>query len=131
MAQICEITGKRVPHFSNLSEEEKKSGKVPQRRILKRKIKVPEANGTINLHVSEQGMEILKKAGGLSAFLKIRVDNKLSPQLLKLKRKIHGEPKEEKAASAEAAAAKPAAEPSPPKAEPAPAAAPEAEAKKE
>jgi ribosomal protein L28 len=123
MAQICEITRKKVPHFSNLSAEEKKGIKAPQRRLLKRKIKVPEANKTINIHVSETGMEILKKAGGMSAFLKSRADNKLSPQLLKLKRKIHGEPKAEKPAAEAAPAAAPKVEAPPP-------AAPEAEAKK-
>jgi ribosomal protein L28 len=144
MAQICEITRKRIPHFSNLPADQKKDSKVRYRQILKRKIKVPEIKGSINLKVSIEGLELVKKAGGLAAFLKDRADNKLSPQLLKIKRKIYGEPKKEEKPAPEAAAAAPKAEaaPSPaapPKAEAAPApaatpkaeAAPEAEAKKE
>lgn len=132
MAQICEITRKKVPHFNNLPEEEqKKDSKLRYRRILKHKFKVPEANGTINLKVSLEGMEIIKKAGGLAAFLKNRADSKLSPVLLKLKRKIYGEPKKEEKAEAPKAEAAPAAAPAP---TPAPAkteAPPPAEAKKE
>lgn len=140
MAQICEITRKKVSHFNNLPEEEqKKDSKLRHRRILKHKFKVPEANGTINLKVSLEGMEIVKKAGGLAAFLKNRADSKLSPDLLKLKRKIYGEPKKEEAAEAHKAEAPPAAAPAPapakPEAAPAPAsaeaAADKAEAKKE
>jgi bis(5'-nucleosyl)-tetraphosphatase (symmetrical) len=122
MAQICEITRKKVPHFNNLPEEEqKKVSKLQYRRILKHKFKVPEANGTINLKISLEGMEMVKKAGGLAAFLKNREDRKLSPHLLKLKRKIYGlpaaasaeagEPKKEEKAEAAGEAAKPEAAP--------------------
>lgn len=98
MTQICEITRKRIPHFSNLPEEARKNPKSYRRVLLKRKIKVPEINGSINIKISEEGLSLIKKAGGLASFLKARSDNKLSPRLLRLKRKIHGEPVEEKPA---------------------------------
>jgi ribosomal protein L28 len=123
MAQICEITRKKVRHFSNLSEEQKKGIKAPQRQLLKRKIVLPEVKGSVNLKVSDQGLELIKKAGGLAAFLKDRADNKLSSELLKLKRKIHGEPKKEEKPAEQPAAAAPKAE-----AAPAPAEQPKAEA---
>lgn len=105
MARICEITRKKIPHFQNISGEQKPDPKAYQRTLLKRNIKVPEIKGSVNLKVSEEGLKLIKEAGGLSKFLKDRDDKKLSPRLLKLKRRIYGEPKPEKPAEEEAPAA--------------------------
>lgn len=105
MARICEITRKKIPHFSNLADELKKDPKSYRRVLLKRKIKVLEVNGSISLKISEEGAKLLKETGGLAKFLKDRDDKKLSPRLLKLKRKIHGEPEPEKPKEEEAKAA--------------------------
>ncbi|MCB1215324.1 MAG: hypothetical protein KDK66_07595 [Deltaproteobacteria bacterium] len=95
MARLCDITRKRIPHPSNIEDNSPLLAAKNARYYLKRTLKVPEASGKINLWVSEEGMELVKKAGGLSSFLKDREDNKLIPKLLKLKRQIHGEPKPE------------------------------------
>lgn len=96
MASVCEITRKRVPHFSNLPEDNRPDVKAYRRVLLKRKVKVPEVQGSVNLWVTEEGLKQVKEAGGLAKFLKDRDDKKLTPKLLKLKRKIHGEPKVDK-----------------------------------
>ncbi len=109
MARICEISRKRVSHFSNLPEADRPDPKAYRRILLKRKVKVPEIKGAVNLWVTEAGLKEVKSAGGLAKFLKDRDDKKLTPKLLKLKRKIHGEPKSETPAAAEASASAPAA----------------------
>lgn len=106
MASVCEITRKRVPHFSNLPEDNRPDVKAYRRVLLKRKVKVPEVQGSVNLWVTEEGLKQVKEAGGLAKFLKDRDDKKLTPKLLKLKRKIHGEPKPEKPAEAAGEGAK-------------------------
>lgn len=123
MAQICEITGKRIPHLHNLPEGDRPDPKEAKRALLKRKISVPElgkgkAKGSVNLKVSEAGLKLIQAAGGFAKYLKEQEDSKLSKKLLLLKRKIHGEPKppkeevsEEK--SQETAEATPSAEEAP------------------
>jgi ribosomal protein L28 len=118
MPRICEITRKKIPHLQNIAGEQKPDPKAYQRALLKRNIKVPEIKGSVNLKVSEEGLKLIKEAGGLSKFLKDRDDKKLSPRLLKLKRRIYGEPKPEKPAEEEA----PAAAGTPPEEKPAEAA---------
>ena len=95
MPRICEITRKRVSHFSNLPEADRPDPKAYRRVLLKRKIKVPEIKGAVNLWVTDEGLKQVKTAGGLAKFLKDRDDKKLNTKLLKLKRRIHGEPKAE------------------------------------
>ncbi|MDX1387257.1 MAG: hypothetical protein R3257_06670 [bacterium] len=130
MPRICEITRKKIPHLKNMSGEQKADPKAYQRVLLKRNIKIPEIKASINLKVSEEGLKMLQEAGGLSQFLKDRDDKKLSPRLLKLKRRIHGEPEPEKPAEEAPAAEKPAEEkPAEAKGEEKPAEAPPAEEK--
>ena len=110
MSQICEITKKKIPHISNLPEGEKGDPKSHRRLLLKRKVKVPEIKGTVSLKVTAEGLKEVNAAGGLAKYLKDADDKKLSTRLLRLKRKIHGEPKPEKPSSAKATEGKPAEE---------------------
>lgn len=76
MTKICEITRKKA---KSLKEGEKRPN------LLKRSIEVPELKGSVRLRVSSEGMEVLKKTGGLVNFLKERDEKKLSPKLYHLK----------------------------------------------
>lgn len=100
MARLCDITRKRIPHPSNIDQDSPWQDAKSPRYYLKRSLKVPEAKTKLNLWLSQEGLELVKKAGGLSAFLKDREDSRLIPKLLKLKRQIHGEPQAEKPAEA-------------------------------
>ena len=63
MAQICEITRKRIPLAANLKE-----GAAGQ-KLLKRQIEVKEINAKVRLKVSDEGLQILKQSGGLGQFV--------------------------------------------------------------
>ncbi|PIR26037.1 MAG: hypothetical protein COV43_03365 [Deltaproteobacteria bacterium CG11_big_fil_rev_8_21_14_0_20_42_23] len=94
MANVCEITRKKSPK----AEAGKKSV------LQKRKIELPEFKTAYRLHVSEEGLKVLKDKGGLASFLKEQDEKKLSAKLQRVKRK-HGLVKQEEKKAEEAPAA--------------------------
>ncbi len=91
---VCEITLKKFRQNGSPTARGKKNEQAKP-VLLRRKVEVKEIKGSVRLAVCAEGLEILKKSGGLAKFLKDREDKKLSSRLLRLKRKIHGEPKVE------------------------------------
>ncbi|MCP5468664.1 MAG: hypothetical protein H7A32_05285 [Deltaproteobacteria bacterium] len=103
MAQICEITRKRVPHTHNLGEGEQAD------KLLKRKIEIKEIKDAVRLKVSKQGLERIKQAGGLGKWISQQSEEQLknNPKFKKLYDRLPESMKpkkqeEEKAEEAEA-----------------------------
>jgi ribosomal protein L28 len=94
MSHLCEITRKRYRRNGLPPSPGKKSEKRKP-ELLKRKIEVKELKGFVRLSVSPEGLELLKKSGGLAKFLKDREEKKLSTKLVRLKHKLYGKPKQE------------------------------------
>lgn len=80
MAQICEITRKRIPHAGNLAE-----GQKPE-KLFKRNLEIKEIKDKVRLRVSNAGLEIIKKAGGLAKFVSQQPEEQLkkNPKLKKI-----------------------------------------------
>jgi large subunit ribosomal protein L28 len=87
MARKCPVTGKGVQVGHNVSHSNIKT----KRRYLPNLQTVSllsEALGPVRLRLSAAAIRTIEYKGGLDAFLKASHDRKLSPEILRLKRRI-------------------------------------------
>jgi large subunit ribosomal protein L28 len=87
MARKCPVTGKGVQVGHNVSHSNIKT----KRRYLPNLQTVSllsETLGPVRLRLSAAAIRTIEYKGGLDAFLKASRDRKLSPEILRLKRRI-------------------------------------------
>ena len=89
MSRKCPVTGKGVQVGKNVSHSNRKT----KRRFLPNLQTVSllsDAVGSVRLRLSTNAIRTIEFKGGLDAFLKGTPDRKLSPEILRLKRRIEG-----------------------------------------
>jgi large subunit ribosomal protein L28 len=89
MSRRCPVTGKGVLAGNNVSHSNRKT----RRRFLPNLQMVSllsEAIGSVRLRLSTNAIRTIEFKGGIDAFLKGTPDRKLSPEILRLKRRIEG-----------------------------------------
>ena len=87
MARKCPVTGKGVQVGHNVSHSNVKT----KRRFLPNLQTISllsDALGSVRLRLSAAGIRTIEFKGGIDAFLKGAADRKLSPEMLRLKRRI-------------------------------------------
>lgn len=87
MARKCPVTGKGVQVGHNVSHSNIKT----KRRYLPNLQTVSllsEALGPVRLRLSAAAIRTIEYKGGLDAFLRASRDSRLSPEILRLKRRI-------------------------------------------
>jgi large subunit ribosomal protein L28 len=87
MARNCPVTGKRAQVGCNVSH----SNIHTKRRFLpnlQRVSLLSDAIGPVRLRLSAAAIRTIEMKGGLDAFLKGTADARLSPEILRLKRRI-------------------------------------------
>ena len=87
MARKCPVTGKGVQVGHNVSHSNIKT----KRRFLpnlQRTSLLSDTLGAVRLRLSAAAIRTIEKNGGLDAFLRGTPDSKLSPEILRLKRRI-------------------------------------------
>jgi large subunit ribosomal protein L28 len=89
MSRKCPITGKGVQAGNNVSHSNRKT----RRRFLPNLQTVSllsDSVGAIRLRLSTNAIRTIEFKGGIDAFLKSTPDRKLTPEILRLKRRIEG-----------------------------------------
>ena len=89
MARKCPITGKGVQVGNNVSHSNRKT----KRRFLPNLQTVSllsDTVGALRLRLSTNAIRTIEFKGGIDAFLNGTPDRKLSPEILRLKRRIEG-----------------------------------------
>ena len=89
MARKCPVTGKGVQVGNNVSHSNRKT----KRRFLPNLQTVSPLSdtvGSVRLRLSTNAIRTIEFKGGIDAFLKGTPDRKLSPEILRLKRRIEG-----------------------------------------
>ena len=87
MARRCPITGKGVQVGNNVSHSNRKT----KRRYLPNLQTVSllsDSLGSVRLRISTAAIRTIEYKGGIDAFLKAMPDRKLSPEILRLKRRV-------------------------------------------
>ena len=87
MARKCPVTGKGVQVGHNVSHSNIKT----KRRFLPNLQKLSllsDTLGSVRLRLSAAAMRTIEKNGGIDAFPKASPDNRLSPEIRRLKRRI-------------------------------------------
>ncbi len=89
MARKCPVTGKGVQVGNNVSHSNRKT----KRRFLPNLQTISllsDTVGSIRLRLSTNAIRTIEFKGGIDAFLKGMPDRKLTPEILRLKRRIEG-----------------------------------------
>ena len=87
MARKCPVTGKGVQVGHNVSHSNVKT----KRRFLPNLQTISllsDAVGSVRLRLSTAAIRTIEFKGGIDAFLKATPDNKLSPEIRRLKRRV-------------------------------------------
>ena len=63
MARVCQVTGKRRMVGNNVSHSQRKTKRVQQPNLVKKRIYVPETNRTITLKLSTRALRTMNKVG--------------------------------------------------------------------
>lgn len=69
MSRICCLTGKKRLTGNNVSHSNRKTKRVQEPNLIKKRIFIPEENRTVTLRVSARALRTLNKVG-LHQFLK-------------------------------------------------------------
>jgi large subunit ribosomal protein L28 len=69
MSRICCLTGKKRLTGNNVSHSNRKTKRVQEPNLIKKRIFIPEENRTVTLRVSARALRTLNKIG-LHQFLK-------------------------------------------------------------
>ena len=87
MARRCTITGKGVQVGHNVSHANNRTNRrfLPN---LQQTSVLSEALGRVPLRISAAAIRTIEKKGGIDAFLRVTPDRRLSPESLRLKRRI-------------------------------------------
>lgn len=88
MACICEITGKRGLSGNTVSHANNKSRMKQYPNIQKRSFFIPELKVRFRVKVSNHGLRLLDKRGGLAQFVRSATMATLSPRLRRLRRSL-------------------------------------------
>jgi large subunit ribosomal protein L28 len=67
MSKVCQITGKAVMVGNNVSHSNKKTKRVFEPNLFKKKFYIPEEDRWIQLKVSASGIRTINKKGLLAA----------------------------------------------------------------
>jgi large subunit ribosomal protein L28 len=89
MSRRCPISGKGVQVGNNVSHSNRKT----KRRFLPNLQTISllsDTVGAIRLRLSTNAIRTIEFKGGIDAFLKSTPDRKLTPEILRLKRRIEG-----------------------------------------
>jgi len=89
MARKCPVTGKGVQVGHNVSHSNIKTKRrfLPNLQTLSL---LSDTLGPVRLRLSTTAIRTIEKNGGIDAFLAGTADSRLSPEILRLKRRIAG-----------------------------------------
>ena len=65
MARVCQVTGKRRMAGNNVSHSQRKTRRVQQPNLVKKRIYIPEQNRTVTLKLSARALRTMNKKGVL------------------------------------------------------------------
>lgn len=65
MARVCQVTGKRRMVGNSVSHSQRKTKRVQQPNLVKKRIYIPEQNRTVTLKLSARALRTMNKKGVL------------------------------------------------------------------
>ncbi len=65
MARVCQVTGKKRMVGNHVSHSQRKTKRVQQPNLLKKRIYIPELNRTVTLKLSARALRTMNKKGAL------------------------------------------------------------------
>ena len=65
MARVCQVTGKRRMVANSVSHSQRKTKRVQQPNLIKKRIYIPEKNRTVTLKLSTRALRTMNKKGVL------------------------------------------------------------------
>ena len=65
MARVCQVTGKKRMVGNNVSHSQRKTKRVQQPNLIKKRIYIPEQNRTVTLKLSARALRTMNKKGVL------------------------------------------------------------------
>ena len=65
MARVCQVTGKKRMVGNNVSHSQRKTKRVQQPNLIKKRVYIPEQNRTVTLKLSARALRTMNKKGVL------------------------------------------------------------------
>ena len=88
MANTCDITGKRWMAGNTVSHANNKARMRQNPNIQVRSFFVPELGCRVKLKVSQSGLRVVDKKGGLAAYVRGTAGEKLTPRLRQMRKTL-------------------------------------------
>ena len=88
MSQVCQVTGKRPMAGNNVSHAHNKTRRRFLPNVQQTSLMSDTLGQMVRMRVSTQAIRTIEKNGGLDAFLLGTSNRKLTPEALRIKRRI-------------------------------------------